>query len=374
MKRLFLSIVTFLTVIILTLSATACGGKVKDDTEETPPEQQTEHTEHTFNKGFCECGEIDLTFNTDGLSFALIGEGDTAYYSVTGYSGSDKKVLIAKEYQGKPVKEIGEYAFQGQLNRVNFINIPDTIEKIGKESFDSCTSIKKIVIPKNVKVIGEHAFKNCLNVTEIDYRATECEIEYYKHVEGKSDEKNSYCNPFLMVGTGTDGVTLTIGKTVKSIPYNAFYLGYAYFDEYAPNVSGSPKITSVIFEDDGECTKIGDNAFFNARYLESVSFGNNSKIDTFGNSTFGNCTLLTEITIPTSVTTIGRYTFSACAKLERVNISKLDGWNLYPRTGDDKIEGFNLSTAILHGETENQTFARLMKGDYAKYTWTQIKR
>ena len=371
MRKLLFKAIAFLMVVATTLSTVACSDIKKDDGGNiTPPE----HLEHTFDKGFCECGEIDLTYNTEGLSFTLVGEGDTAYYSVTGYTGKDKKVLIASEYDKKPVKEIGDYAFQGQLNKVTEINFPITLEKIGKEAFDSCTSLKKIVIKENVKLIGEHAFKNCYNVTEIEYNAVDCQMESAKHVEGKSDEKVANCNPFLMVGAETDGVTLTISSKVKKIPYNAFYLAYAYYDEYAPNVSGSAKITSIVFEDGSECEAIDDNAFFNLRYLESVDFGKDSKLETFGLSVFGNCGKLVEVTLPKNVTTIGRYTFSACAKLERVNLPKLDGWNLYPRMGTDKIEDLDVATLKLDGETVDQTVARLLKGDYAKYSWTQIKR
>jgi hypothetical protein len=120
-------------------------------------EDPTEHTEHIFNKGECECGEIDLTYNTEGLTFEKIGGGDTAYYAVTSYTGSDKKVYISDTYDGLKVKEIADYAFQGQLNRVSKVNIPNSIEKIGKEAFDSCTSLTEIIIPENVKTIEDEA-------------------------------------------------------------------------------------------------------------------------------------------------------------------------------------------------------------------------
>ena len=42
--------------------------------------------------------------------------------------------------------------------------------------------------------------------------------------------------------------------------------------------------------------------------------------------------------------------------------------------GTDKIEDLDVATLKLDGETVDQTVARLIKGDYAKYSWTQIKR
>ena len=39
-----------------------------------------------------------------------------------------------------------------------------------------------------------------------------------------------------------------------------------------------------------------------------------------------------------------------------------------------EIEDFDLTAAVVDGETTEQTAARLMKGEYAKYSWTTIKR
>ena len=130
-------------------------------------------------------------------------------------------------------------------------------------------------------------------------------------------------------------------------------------------------ITKVVFEDDSECKEIKDNAFMNVRSIEIFEFGKNSKVETIGNSVFGNCEKITEISIPENVTTIGRYAFSACKKLERVNLSKLDGWNLYKKGNVDRIENFNIESAKTDGESVSQTVARLMTVNYSAYTWTQ---
>ena len=37
------------------------------------------------------------------------------------------------------------------------IEIPNSVEEIGKEAFEGCSALKSIKIPKSVKKIGENA-------------------------------------------------------------------------------------------------------------------------------------------------------------------------------------------------------------------------
>ena len=75
-------------------------------------------------------------------------------------------------------------------------------------------------------------------------------------------------------------------------------------------------ITSVTIP--GSVTVIGKSAFENCAKLASVTIGNG--VTTIGNSAFKNCKSLTNITIPDSVITIDAGAFSNCAKLASVTI------------------------------------------------------
>ena len=69
-----------------------------------------------------------------------------------------------------------------------------------------------------------------------------------------------------------------------------------------------------------DVTAIKDYAFIEAKMLKSVTFSNNSNLESIGKSAFGECTSLESINIPNKVTSIGEAAFEGCSALESINI------------------------------------------------------
>lgn len=69
-------------------------------------------------------------------------------------------MLMPSEIDGIPVKEIADGAFKDVLKYVHTIEMPDTVEKIGKEAFMNCR-VERLILPENLGMIGESAFENC---------------------------------------------------------------------------------------------------------------------------------------------------------------------------------------------------------------------
>jgi len=84
---------------------------------------------------------------------------------ITGLSGNPKTVNIPSKFEGVPVVEIGNYAFEDHPG-ITSITIPNTVTKIGYFAF-SGTGITKIVIPDSVAEMGESVFGGCKRLTEI---------------------------------------------------------------------------------------------------------------------------------------------------------------------------------------------------------------
>ena len=63
-------------------------------------------------------------------------------------------------------------------------------------------------------------------------------------------------------------------------------------------------------------TSIGNTAFYYCHSLTSVTIGNS--VTSIGSGAFGYCASLTSITIPNSVTSIGKQAFSSCDSLRIV--------------------------------------------------------
>ena len=155
--------------------------------------------------------------------------------------------------------------------------IPDGVTSIGSFAFYDCVNLTSITIPESVTNIGDYAFYGCTALTEINFNATNC---------GNLTSGN---RAFSNVGQDGDGITVNIGAKVTRIPA---YL----FCPYSTNSSNSPKIISVNFAEKSVC--------------ESIE-----------NLAFSNCNSLTSISIPESVTNIGRSAFFGCTALTEINFN-----------------------------------------------------
>lgn len=77
---------------------------------------------------------------TGDFSFTLNNAGDG--YIVTGYSGGDTAVVVPDWYNGMPVTEIGDSAFEGNT-AIKSVALSSFIERIGDSAFEDCTSLYK---------------------------------------------------------------------------------------------------------------------------------------------------------------------------------------------------------------------------------------
>jgi hypothetical protein len=179
--------------------------------------------------------------------------------------------------------------------RLAAIALPDTLQSIVSKAFYGCTSLAVKNIPDSVTSIGEYAFYNCANLTEVTI----------------SDGVPSIGNSTFYGCTSL--TTVTIPDSITSIGGNAFY-GSGLTEVTIPN-------TAAV---------IGDNAFSNCTALESATVGTTPDFLAGSNSMFYGCTNLktvvftgtnigdytlygrasvTSVTIPDSVTSIGRSAF-----------------------------------------------------------------
>ena len=93
-------------------------------------------------------------------------------------------------------------------------------------------------------------------------------------------------------------------------------------EKYIPGnyVVGSLEIPSVAKDGDTEYTviSIGDSAFNNCSDLTSVTIPNS--VSSIGNRAFSGCSSLTSVNIPNSVNSIRYYAFQNCSSLTSVTI------------------------------------------------------
>lgn len=175
------------------------------------------------------------------------------------------------------------------------------LEEIGSYSF-RYTPIKSITIPETVTTVGECAFYGCEKLESIYFNA--------KYVKNWS----TYSGMFYRAGAQGSGITLYVGPEVTYIPEYMFVNS-----TYNPSTTDAAKLVKIVFANSGALTKIGNYAF-SATPLTDVEIP--SSVSSVGESAFYNCSSLVTVKLPDNLSVISGGLFENCSSLEAVNLPK----------------------------------------------------
>lgn len=249
---------------------------------------------------FYNCVSVaELYFNAENCNM------NGTYITYFSYLGSNvlsgTRLII-----GKAVKYVPDFAFADQKNNITSLEFEeDSIcHTIGRWAFDDSQSLKKIQIPKSVTRIRCDAFAGCTALEEIYYNAEDVTIDYY------TSGRTYYSAPFINAGKYSSGIKVTVGKDALTIPA---YLFTHYEDSYEQDLSTTPYITSVVFEEGGVCKNIESHAFFNCTNLRELDLG--ESVEVISEFAFFNCPKIRTLTIPSSVRAIDANAFVNCSGL-----------------------------------------------------------
>ena len=217
------------------------------------------------NDGECTICKQQIV-GTAGVAYELY---DT-YAVVTGYTGTESKVKIAAFYNDLPVTRIENKAFYN-CKSLKSVTIPDSVTSIGKYAFLDCTSLTRVYIT-DIAAWCNISFNDCFS-NPLFYA------------------KNLYLNNNLVTA-------LTIPDSVTSIGYDAFY--------------DCTSLTSVNITDIAAWCKISFGKSEPGLYLYC------SNPLYYAKNLYLNNNLVTALTIPDSVTSIGDSAFSNCRSLKTV--------------------------------------------------------
>ena len=234
---------------------------------------------------------------------------------------------------------IGKYTFN-QCTNLSYIRLPKGLRTIYEYAFADCSSLRYLEIPNGVESIGKGCLLGCINLEElvVPYVGTE------KNPQGPSRE-SLFGNLFGSGSTKRDSCTLTLQcYGTGSSSYEMFYipnklskvvvtgntnLYYAFY--------GCGNIKEIVLRD---VSYIGAKSFYNCSGLTNLALP--ESLTTIESYAFEGCTGLTSLTLPKSLTTIKGAVFYGCSGLTSVklpeNLSEIGERTFYGCSSLKKLE------------------------------------
>lgn len=269
-------------------------------------------------------------------SIALVIIGDWVVGVSDSATGSMESVHIDQQASG--IRGIADYAFYGAM-ALNTVTIPETVKYIGRCAFYGCASLVNVTLPMSLEAIEEFTFYQCSvlssiyipqSVKRIGYSAfNKCYALQEVTIPAAVEEIDDFAF-YKCSGISTLTFEMEDGvSSLKSIGNRVFYQCTALTEVVLPN----------------SLTKMGTHVFYKCIALNSVVLGGNMK--EISDYTFYGCEALANVTMSDSIERIGSYAFRDCAAMTSIRLSNsLKEISRYAFYGCDGLETVKLPNSL----------------------------
>jgi hypothetical protein len=212
------------------------------------------------------------------------------------------------------VTSISSYAFHGCISLTS-ITIPDSVTYLGSCAFLRCRNLTSVTIGSGVTAIDYGTFRYCTSLTSINFRAlnapTSVDLNW---ISTNSTMRGHayYASNFPAPGSSFYG--LIMGAYIPEGYTYTVYEGNATITGYL-GAGGDITIPTTL----GGCPviAIGDSAFLNNANITDLTIP--SSVRTIGYLAFANSDMIS-VNIDSGVSSIGPYAFAYCYELASINI------------------------------------------------------
>ena len=278
------------------------------------------------------CGDNVTWILDDTGTLTISGTGAMTDYSYTTQAPWNSRISSIKSIILEAgITSIGNFAFSN-CSSLTSITIPDSVTTIGAYAFSSCKGLTSITIPDSVTSIDHDAFRFCSSLTSITIpdSVTSISSSAFFGCGGMTGlqvvKDNSVYHSAGNCIIETTSKTLIVGCNTSQIPADSSVTSIG------DNAFSYRRLSNVTIPD--SVTSIGRSAFYNCTSLISVTIPDS--VTSLGKNAFLGCTSLISVTIPDSVTNIGDLAFLGCSNLTSIQIK--EGNPVYHSAGNCIIE------------------------------------
>ncbi len=251
--------------------------------------------------------------------------------SLVGSLNPDLKIKTINFETGSTISVIPNNAFL-YCQRLETINLPDSIVSIGNSAFQHCTSLVNINLNNRITSFGDYAFSHCDSLTNLTIPTSLVKLgtgcfefsNKLNHLHFPSTIVDIQPHTFAMCSELSD-VSFATSNGLNSVGSYAFYdtkitllslnTNMSAISDYA--FSGMKQLSQLNIP--SHLTSIGKYAFNDCIALSNITIPNT--LTSLGKGAFSNCASLTSLTLPDVITTIEDDTFYNCSNLVTLNVA-----------------------------------------------------
>ena len=277
------------------------------------------------------------------------------HYTPNGYLNADVHRPISSVVIPTSVSEIGTSCFTGCENlseitipsSINYlknntfydcailtkIELPDTVYNIGSHVFDGCSSLESINLPSKLTELGSSSFYNCKNLLEINIPSTISTLKSncFQHCSRLS----SITIPTSITSIEEHVFNSCVNLSKITLPNSIEILpDYLFFEcEKLKQIGLPSKIISI-----------GMHCFNKCSSLKELNLRQYTDLEYINISLFEECTSLTNIQLPSTIQSIDSRAFAKCSSLREITIP-----STVSRMGRDSFEDTNVKIYFKQG-------------------------
>lgn len=285
-----------------------------------------------YERSFAYFVGIQYVNFADGCKLKEIPGGSyPAFYNMTGLKALRIPAGV-KELTGMPSSTGSQFISATNIEEITFEE-GSQLTTIGQNTFRAFTKLKRIVFPKSLEELGWQALKGCTSLTEVVF-PDGCNLKTIgSNVFDGCTALTSIRIPAATLTTGSQvfngcyalaKITFESGSRLQTVGDYGFSAGgtLASNSQASSSFQSAKAIQLTEIEIPSTVTSIGNYAFAGCYLVKSIKIPDG--VTSIGNYVFTNCYALTDLRLPKGIKSVGENAFLHCEALTSVDLSNVE--------------------------------------------------